>query len=286
MSGLFWLDATALAVSLNNMILLTWLGLTILLNAERRTRGIWFIGGSLLLASLFFAGHSVILYLGLDALDAGLDFWWHLIWVPVILLPFSWYLVTLWYAGFWENAKSGRSRPGPWFLLATLATVGIAVYLALANPLPSLAKSGSLDLNTPQINGIPNLLIVYSADMLLCLVLALDALRRPGPTVRVMGDLARRRARPWLIATSLVLFAVGCLAILAMFWLLLTAPRGLPPDRTTLVTLTWFDIVVAALSALATICVGQAVARYEVFTGKALPRRGFIRQWRNAVILA
>jgi signal transduction histidine kinase len=66
----------------------------------------------------------------------------------------------------------------------------------------------------------------------------------------------------------------------------LTAPRGLPPDRATLVTLTWLDLVVATLIALATICVGQAVARYEVFTGKALPRRGFIRQWRNAVILA
>src|SRR5207253_6184902 len=31
---------------------------------------------------------------------------------------------------------------------------------------------------------------------------------------------------------------------------------------------------------------GQAVVSYEIFTGQALPRRGFRRQWRSAVILA
>ena len=32
--------------------------------------------------------------------------------------------------------------------------------------------------------------------------------------------------------------------------------------------------------------VGQAVVSYEIFTGKTLPRRGLVRQWQRAIILA
>ena len=41
-------------------IALVWLGLTVLLNAERRTGGVWLAGGGLLLGGAFFAGHSVV----------------------------------------------------------------------------------------------------------------------------------------------------------------------------------------------------------------------------------
>ena len=30
---------------------------------------------------------------------------------------------------------------------------------------------------------------------------------------------------------------------------------------------------------------GQAIVSYEIFTGKTLPRRGFLHLWRNTVIL-
>ena len=51
MTGIFLLDWATLAVSLHNTILLLWLALTVWLNAERRTLGIGFISGALLLAS-------------------------------------------------------------------------------------------------------------------------------------------------------------------------------------------------------------------------------------------
>ncbi|MBI3360881.1 MAG: hypothetical protein HY023_07205, partial [Chloroflexi bacterium] len=62
-------------------------------------------------------------------------------------------------------------------------------------------------------------------------------------------------------------------------------------DRTVSVALirlvvAWFDLVIALVIAFAIICVGQAIAFYEVFTGKTLPRRGLFRQWRSAVVLA
>ena len=40
MTGFFWFDWPLLALSLANGILLLWLGLTVLLNAERRTPGV------------------------------------------------------------------------------------------------------------------------------------------------------------------------------------------------------------------------------------------------------
>ncbi len=287
MSGIRWLDWAALAISLHNMILLLWLGMTVLLNAERRTRGIWLIGGSLLLAGAFFAGHSIILFLGLYPLDAGLDFWWHLTWFPAIILPQGWYLVTLWYAGFWQTRGGAvRNRHAPWLAATSALTLGIAVYLAVANPLPSLAHAGPLQLDMPAIGGVPILLVVYVTDILLCIALALDAVRGPAPSTRLMGDLARGRARPWFVSTSLCLMAVALLVAAALFWLVLDGARAMPPDPATTTAIALFDLAIAALVGAATILVGQAVARYQVFTGKALPRRGFMRLWYNAVVLA
>jgi hypothetical protein len=51
-------------------------------------------------------------------------------------------------------------------------------------------------------------------------------------------------------------------------------------------TLAGFDLAIEALIALAVGCLGQAVVAYEIFTGETLPRRGFFRHWRNALLLA
>ena len=59
MTGLLLLDWATLATSLSNTILLFWLGSTVLLNAERRTLGIWIAGGQLVLGGGFFFIHSL-----------------------------------------------------------------------------------------------------------------------------------------------------------------------------------------------------------------------------------
>ena len=46
------------------------------------------------------------------------------------------------------------------------------------------------------------------------------------------------------------------------------------------------DLLIAMLITLALLCLGQAVARYEVFTGKTLPQQRFMRHWRDAVLMA
>ncbi len=51
-------------------------------------------------------------------------------------------------------------------------------------------------------------------------------------------------------------------------------------------TIAWFDLIVAAIIGVVILLLGQAVVSYEVFTGKSLPRRGLMRHWRRAIILA
>ena len=69
---------------------------------------------------------------------------------------------------------------------------------------PSPAYAGVRFLYHWSLSEIPLLALGYALFAILCVSLSLDALRRPGPSTRVMGALARRRARPWLAAVSLL----------------------------------------------------------------------------------
>ncbi len=141
MTGIFWLDWAALAVSLHNTILLLWLGLTVLFNADRRTWGIWLAGGGLLLGCAFFVSHSAILGHNLMFLTPGLEFWWHLGWVPVLTIPFDWYAITLWYSGFWDDGQPAlRRRQRFWFFLTGIWTLILVALFVFTNPIPSFAE--------------------------------------------------------------------------------------------------------------------------------------------------
>ena len=68
------LNWAIMAVSLFNTILMLWLGLTILLNTERRTWGVWLTGSGLLMSGAFFVSHTAIFGYGLKAISRELDF--------------------------------------------------------------------------------------------------------------------------------------------------------------------------------------------------------------------
>ena len=293
MTGIFFLDWAVLAVSLFNTILLLWLGLTVLLNAEGRVWGICLAAGGLLLGAIFFISHSAILGHGISPIAPGLNFWWRIGWVPVAALPLAWYVVMLWYSGFWERREASKpaenrlyQRHKLWFYLALIAGLILVGFLLFSNPLPSFSQLVSYDLvATPSFGGIPLLILVYPVYTLLCIGLAIDVLRRPEPSGRLMGDLARSRARRWLISTSLILLAVGLLVGWVMVWIVSSVQQGiLLPETVEIVG--WFDLVIETLIAVSVLLLGQAVVTYEVFTGRTLPRRGLLQYWRRAVILA
>jgi signal transduction histidine kinase len=269
-----------------------WLGLTVLLNAERRTWGLWLTGSGLLMGGLFFMSHTAVIGLSLDGTWTGMFFWLAVAWIPLVSLPYAWYVVILWYSAFWEDRRSPihrRQLPGLYVTtVLALLTVGL---LLVANPLPPFSLSQwiaplvRLDLaNIPQIGNLPPFVLVYPLYLLVCQGLALDALRRPGEPTRLMGHLARRRARPWLVAATLALLLVSLLVGWAMVWIIQTARRGIYDSASTV--LGEFDLVIQAIIAASIVMIGQAVVSYEVFTGKTLPRHGLRRYWQRALILA
>jgi signal transduction histidine kinase len=262
----------------------------VLLNAERRTWGIWLASGGLFMGAAFFVSHTAILGYGLHHVGGGTDFWWQVGWVPVITLPFVWYTVMLWYSGYWEHRQGDlQRRQRPWFFLAGLLAIALVGLFTIANPLPSYSQVAQLNLAaTPALAGIPIVILVYPLYITLCIVLSLDALRRPEPSARVMGDLARRRARPWLVAASVVLLIVSLLVAWVMMWIVSNARHYAVYEVYASMSLAvaWFDLIIASLIALSIVLLGQATVAYEVFAGKTLPRRGLMHHWRLAVILA
>ena len=287
------LDWAIMAVSLFNTILLTWLGLTVLLNADRRDWGIWLASAGLLLGGAFFVSHTAVLGVGpLQLSWRSMIFWWIVGMVPAIILPIGWYVIILWYTGFWNNPSARlRRRQYPWLIFTvTLLVIGLMTLalgvVLLAVPSPELT---SLRLFIRwSIAGIPLLALGYSVYAVLCIGLSLDALRRPEPSQRVMGSLARRRAHPWLVATAVALLVVSLLGAGVVLWLVQYARQRtfLEIYLESTRTISRIDLVIATIISVAIILLGQAIVSYEVFTGKTLPRRGLLRHWRRAMILA
>ena len=286
------LDWALKSASMFNTILLVWLGLTVLLNAERRAWGIWLAGCGLLLGGAFFAGQTVSLDYPFEHMVAQLRVWWYPAWGCVIALPLGWYVLMLWYAGFWEPAASGSRPPSLRRHRARLAILflgaGLLILLLwIVNPFRVIRQMTQLE-DVRTISGWPLLVVAYPPYVLGCLLSSISALRRPGPSGRMMGDLARRRARPYLIASSLVQLAVSLLVAGVLAWTVTQLFRVGVGDvvDTLMLTIDLIDLIATSLIALAIVLLGKAIVSYEIFTGKTLPRRGFLRQWRSFVLLA
>lgn len=278
------------AVSLFNTILLLWLGLTVLLNAEKRTWGIWGAGLGSLAGAAFFVSHLAIIGQGLLFVSQGMNFWWFIGWVPAIVSPFAWYVVMLWYSGFWDSRHSRlRRRQRLWLAVTTLLALSLLALWLFANPLGSYSQVARLDLSSSiYVGNFPLLALLYPAYILLCIGLSLDGLRDPAPSGRVMGELARRRAQPWLVGAALGLLVVSLLVAGAMLWSSIFV-RQRPTDQQLVsitITAAWLDLLITSFIGAAIALVGQAIVSYEIFAGKTLPRRGLVRQWHSAMILA
>lgn len=289
----FLLNWPITAVSLINMILLLWLGSTVLLNAENRNWGIWLTSGGLMLGAAFFMSHTAIIGLGLAQLTwRNMVFWWTVGLVPAILLPLAWYVVMLWYAGFWNSGDNRlRRRQWPGLLLVTgmaaagLLSLGLGIVLIII-PFPDLANLRTVI--RWSVGDVPLLALGFAVYVVLCIGLSLDALRRPAPSRRIMGAEARQRARPWLVASGLALLLVSWFVAGVMVWIVQDVNRrsfyDIYVDTTN--TIAILDLIISSVICLSVLLLGQAIASYELFTGKTLPRRGLQRQWQRVVLLA
>ncbi len=291
MSSSTWLNLLSLSLSIFNVIILLWLSLTILLNAERRVWGLWVSGGGLMLATAFFVSHTIILHRGLIYPDWRFPFWWKVGFLPTHLLPYAWYIVMLWYGGYWENESSAmQSRQRPWFWITTAGMLAGVVFL-LFLPNTIFPTTPRLNDDTVYVTRIPELLVFlacgYGLYIILCLLLSLDAVMHPGRTARLMGEIARQRAQPWLVATTIaLLFVTMVIASLILIWVLfLQQYRVLVNIKALLNILAEFDLIILICLTIAISCLGQAAVTYEVFTGKPLPRGGLNLQWKRLLVL-
>ena len=283
----WFLNWAVMAVSLFNTVLLIWLSLTVTLNAERRDWGVWLTAGELLLGGIFFFSHSIILGYGPEYFTRSVNIWWQIGWVPVVSSPFAWYVVMLWYAGFWRGTTTRLyRRHWPFFVLTSLLLLVVLALVWFANPMPSISQISQLEItSTPSLGNMPILILVYPVFIILCLILSLDVLWHPVPSPRVMGDIARKRARPWLVAATLSLVGVSLLVVWVMVWVIQNAQtRSFDPAMA--MTITIFDFVIASLITVSVVLMGQAMASYEIFTGRSIPRQGLERLWRRVMILA
>ncbi|OQY89225.1 MAG: hypothetical protein B6D41_10555 [Chloroflexi bacterium UTCFX4] len=292
MSGNFLPDTLALAISLFNTMALLWLGLVVLLSAERKSWGIWLAGGGLLLSGVFFLTHTAIIARGLRAATFDLDVLWHFGWLPIITAPLTWYVVMLWYTGQLDALGAARPR---W---RRLHFIGLTLCLTSALFLCGLILFGGALPTFQQIvlferaeyarpPGAPLLVGVYAVYNIACIAFSIHALRHPEPSARWLGDVARKRAQPWFTGAGAALLVVSLLVstfIVILFFYLDT--RAVIDETALRNIFAWFDVLVGALIAAAAVAVGKATVSYEIFTGQVLPRRGFLRQWRRALILA
>jgi signal transduction histidine kinase len=287
MTGVFWLDWAIIAVSLFNTILLLWMGLTVLLNANRRDWGVWLMGGGLLVATAFFISHSAILGQELALNFDGLNFWWRAGWFGVIVAPLAWYVAVLWFSGFWAAPQSGlrrRHRPAVWLMLTWL--LGLLLLLLAANPIPAYDQLVQTTWGVRlALGSTPLAFLLFPLFMVACILLSIDALRRPAAVADANTAIARRRALPWLLAAAGTLLAVTLCAAFFIGSIVAAGERG-ELDLLRIETVAAYDLALSLLIAAASLLVGQAIVAYEIFTGRVLPRRSFVRHWRYAILLA
>jgi signal transduction histidine kinase len=196
----------------------------------------------------------------------------------------------LWYNGFWNERADGlyrRQRLG-FIAVLLLGLAGLAVVVTYANPFAGQLSLLPVRFFVERLGGLTLLMGGYALYLLLCMGLSLDALLRPGPTAREMGELARKRARRWLVVATVLFLVVSLLIITVLLWMLFNVRQGGIYYITdgVLVGLERFDLLISLLLALGVSVLGQAVVSYEIFTGKSLPRGGLRLQWQRTLLLA
>ncbi len=291
MSGNLWLDWTILTLSLINIVLMLWLGWMIFLSAEKRTWGVYLAAGGLFAGTLFFTSHAALLGENIALFNLDVNFWWHLGWAPIIAAPFAWYIVMLWFSGYWEAGNTIlRVRHRPWMIVTILYAVLLLALLIFLDPLGNLNPTNGLGYDSAAgMTSLPLLYIGYPVFILMCIILSMDALLRPAPSKRRMGEFAREKARPWLAGAGFILLVTAIGVSFTIGWVLTNTRNNddLPLLYGNIApTLAWIDLLLSILITSAVILIGQAVVSYEIFTGKPLPRKGFRRQWGGAIVLA
>lgn len=281
-----------IAASLYTTALLLWLGALVLFSSagnrkwgHETARDSWWAGGGLLLAGIAMAAHTVMLDYSLDVLLDRIGSWWRPLWVGMIGVPAGWATLALIYSGYNlpGSALRARSRTALW-VCGAMGVIALGTGLGI-EPRQIALQFAALEESTISSTMLA-LCSGYTAYLLLCLALSADALFRPEASGRLLRDLARRRARPYLLGATAAL-GLAAISILAVFgraaWLALRYP-ALGTVNALIPVFDGLELLVSLFACIAVACVGKAVASYEIFSGLALPRAAIAGSWHGTAV--
>lgn len=138
------LQTTVIALCTFDTVSFIWLALTVWLNGDRQTSiarlGVVGLGFS----ALFFFLHALLVSSPLTPTSSliPLDFWWHLIWLPAISVPYIWFAIGLHYAALIKKSWQ-RRRP---FLLISSGLFGCFLLVMLILNRDTFTFTGTLRL--------------------------------------------------------------------------------------------------------------------------------------------
>jgi two-component sensor histidine kinase len=123
------LQTAVLALSIFNLTTFLWLACTVWLNGDRQA-GIVRLGVvGLGFSALFFFIHAILISSPLTSPSAfpSLNFWWYMIWIPALVVPYIWFTIGLYYAAL-INKQWRRPRP---FLLVLSGLLALMIFFLL-----------------------------------------------------------------------------------------------------------------------------------------------------------
>jgi len=314
----------AIAISVFNLMIYLWLGLTVLLNGNRQSRVTWIGGIGLLAAALFFLCHGALVGAGVPAGPSPVDIWWRLAWAPAFIAPFLWAATGLRYAdvtGAWRRMRLP--------VLQGVAVLGFLAALLTIPAWPAIASYGdfirlldaSLRLrhatpppaaHSPALLALAVAFVVYVASCAGLPWISLALIQRktpdtPRPAPVRAADGAPRwnaadawgRSRRGLLAASFCMLFTGAVVALIGVLTFIAARRAsispVPVDFTLLpptarghvpLPLVATDLLTQVALAGVGLTVGWAVVRQGILIERRLPQRGFLSHWRGMTVAA
>jgi two-component sensor histidine kinase len=283
-----YLDILLLTFSIFNVIILFGLSLTVFLTSETKKLGVKIASLGLFSGGLFFIFHTIIITLDNKIFNTKIDYLWFFSWILLIILPYAWYSLILWYLGFWEKGLSDAKKKHSKYLI--LINIFFIVLLFVCIFLPGLPSFDEfILLKKPNSKVVEFFLLIYPVYIFLCIFLSIKALDLKVYSHKFIGTLAKEKAKIWLRLSTIMLFIVSIMVSGFILWFVFNS-NSFNYDKEeylkSLEFITFINILIEIFISLTIIFLGKAITSYEIFTGKALPAKSVFESWRGITTFA
>ncbi|EKP13291.1 hypothetical protein [Leptospira borgpetersenii] len=257
--------------------ILFWLASTTIVNLERRDRSTTFTIFILISVSALFGFFSWVGQSGLIRVSSYSAVYFFPGIFGLILIPFGWFFIVVWFLGFLREKRIYRIFF--WLLLAS-QIFAIVFFFSWSRKFPANISLFHFWNIVPFVFRLSYLIYI-----LFCIVIPIFALFSFRVSKRILPEVARNKAVPYLKAVSLLLFGV----FLLVFFLFLGGGIGVIKDPVSGSdndpgSFYLFLIGIQTFVAIAVLVLGHALISYEIFTGRILPKISLRREWRNAIL--